>query len=180
MLCHLLLPSIFPSIRVFSNESDLRIKFQSPGASASASVLPMNSIGLIPFWIDLFDLLDVQRTLRSLPQHHNSKASILQHSAFFIFQLSHPYMTPGKTLVLTRWTFVGKMMSLLFNMLFRFVIAFLPRSKCLFNFMAAVTIHSDFAAQEKKICHCFHFSHFYWAWSDGARCHDFSFLNVEF
>ena len=134
----LLMLSIFPSIRVFSNESDLCIKFQSPGASASASVLPMNSIGLIPFWIDLFDLLDVQRTLRSLPQHHSTKALILWCSAFFVVQLSHPYRILGQTIALNRWTFVSKVMSLLFNMLSRFAIACLPRSKHL-SFMAAVT-----------------------------------------
>ena len=94
--------------------------------------------------------------LKSLFQHHSSKVSILQHSAFFIVQLSDLYMTIRKTIALTRWTFVGKVMSLLFNMLSRFVIAFFPRSKCL-NFVVAVTIHSDFGAQEKKVCHGFHF-----------------------
>ena len=104
----------------------------SASASASASVLPMNEYsGLISFRIDWFDLA-AQGTLKSILQHHSSKASILQHSAFFIVQLSHPYMTTGKTIALTRWTFVGKVMSLLFNMLSRLVIAFLPRSKCLF------------------------------------------------
>ena len=102
--------------------------------------------GLISFRIDWFDLLVVQGTLRSLLQHHSSKASVLQCSAFFIVQLSHPYMTTGKTITLTRRTFVSKVMSLLFNMLSRFVIAFISRSKCLFNFMAAVTICSDFGA----------------------------------
>ena len=103
---------------------------QSIGASASVSVLPMNS-GLISFRIDWFDLLAVQGTLKSLLQHHSSKTSILWCSAFFMVQLSHPHMTTGKTIALTRWTFVGKVMSLLFNTLTRFVIAFLPRSKCL-------------------------------------------------
>ena len=103
---------------------------QSIGASASASVLPMNIPGLISCRIDWFDLLAVQGTLNSLlQQQHSSKTSILQHSAFFIVQLSHPYLTTGKTIALTRQTFVGKVMSLLFNMLSRFVIAFLPRSK---------------------------------------------------
>ena len=101
---------------------------QSIGISASASVLPS---GLISFRMDWLDLLAVQGTLKSLLRHRNSKASILRHSAFFIVQLSHPYMTTGKTLALTRWTFVGKVMSLLFNTLSRFVIGFLPRSKCL-------------------------------------------------
>ena len=103
---------------------------QSIGASASASVLPMNS-GLISYRMDWLDLLAAQGTLKSLLQHHSSKASILLHSAFFIVQLSHPYMTTGKTIALTRWTFVGKVMSLLFNMLSSLVITFLPRSKCL-------------------------------------------------
>ena len=102
---------------------------QSIGVSASASGLPGNIIGLVFFRIDWLDLLAVQGTLKSLLQHHSSKASILQLSAFFIVQLSHPYMTTGKTIALTRWTFVDKVMSLLFNMLSRLVIAFLPRSK---------------------------------------------------
>ena len=105
--------------------------------------------------IDWLDLLAVQGTLKSLLQHHSSKVSILQHSAFFMVPLSHPYTTTGKTIALTRWTFVGKVMSLLFNMLSPLVIAFLPRSKRL-NFMAAVTICSDFGAPQNKICHCFH------------------------
>ena len=124
--------------------------------SFSFSISPPNEYsGLISFRIDWFYFLAVQGTLRSLLQHHSSKASILQCSAFFMVQLSHPYMTTGITMALTRWTFVGKIMSLLFNMLSRFVIAFLPRSKRL-NFMAAVTICSDFGAQENKVCHCFH------------------------
>ena len=128
---------------------------QSIGASASASVLPMNT--LISFRIDWLDLLAVQETLKSLLQHHNLKTSILWHSTFFMVWLCHRYMTAGKAIALTMWTFVSKMMSLLFNTLSRFDIAFLPRSKCL-NFMAAVTVCSDFGAQENKIYHCFHFS----------------------
>ena len=133
IFCHplLLLPSIFPSIRVFSNELGLHIRWPSIGASASASVLPVEYPGWISFRIDLFDLLVAQGTLKSLLQHHSSKASILWCSAFFIVQLSHPYMTTGKTIALTIWSFVGKVMSLLFNMLRRFVMVFLPRSKCL-------------------------------------------------
>ena len=127
---------------------------QSIRASASASVLPM-SIQLISFRMDLLDCLEVQETLKSLLQHHHSKASILQRSTFFMVQLSHPYMTTGKIIALTTQTFVDKVMSLLFNMLSRFVIAFLPRSKCL-NFTAAVTVCSDFGAQENKISQCFH------------------------
>ena len=112
--------------------------------------------GLISFRMDWLDLLAVQGTLKSLLQHHSSKASTLWHSAFFIVQLSHPYLTTRKTIVLTRWTFVGKVMFLLFNMLSRLVITFLPRSKHLLNFMAAVTISSDLGAQENKLCHCYH------------------------
>ena len=133
ILCRplLLLPSIFPSIRVFSNELVLHIRWQKY-CSFSFSVSPSNECsGLISFRIDWLDLLAVQGTLKSLLQHHRSKASILHCSAFFIIQISHPYMTTGKTIALTRWTLVGKVMSLLFNMLSRFVIAFLPRSKCL-------------------------------------------------
>ena len=124
-----LLPPIFPSIRVFSNESALRIRWPKYW-SFSFNISPSNEHpGLISFRMDWLDLLSVQGTLKSLLQHHSSKASILLHSAFFIVQLSHPYMTTGKTIALTRWTFVGKVMSLNFNMLSRLVIAFLPRSK---------------------------------------------------
>ena len=125
----LLLPLIFPSIRVFSSESVLHIRWPTC-CSFSFSISSSNKYsGLISFRIDWFDLLAVQRTLKSLLQHHSSKASILQCSAFFIVQFSHPYMTTAKTIALTRWTFVGKITSRPFNMLSRFVIAFLPRSK---------------------------------------------------
>ena len=125
----LLLPSIFPSIRVFSNESALCIRWPKYW-SFSFNISPSNEhSGLLSFRMDWFDLLAVQGTLKSLLQHHNSKASILQHSAFFIIQLSHPFMTTGNSIALTRWTFVSKVMSLLFNMLSRLVITFLPRSK---------------------------------------------------
>ena len=124
--------------------------------SFSYTICPSNEYsGLISFRIGLLDLLAVQGTLKSLLQHHMLKASILWHSAFFMVQLSHPCVTTGKIIALTMWTFVSKMMSLLFNTLSRFDIAFLPRSKCL-NFMAAVTVCSDFGAQENKIYHCFH------------------------
>ena len=128
--CHpLLLPSIFPSIRVFSNESALSIRWPKYW-SFSFSISPSNEYsGWIYFRIDWLDLLAVQETLKSLLQHHSSKASILQCSAFFTVQISHPYMTTGKTIALTRWTVVGKVMSLLFNKLSRIGIAFLPRSK---------------------------------------------------
>ena len=134
ILCHLLLllPSIFPSIRVFSNESVLRIRWPKYW-SFSFNISPSNEYsGLIAFRTDWSDLLAIQGTLKSLLQHHSSKASILWwRSAFFTVQLSHPYMTAGKTIALTRRTFVGKVMSLFFNMLSRLVTAFLPRSKSL-------------------------------------------------
>ena len=140
ILCHplLLLPSIFPSIRVFSNKSVLRIRWPKCW-SFSFYIGPSNEcLGLISFRIDWLDLFAVQGTLKNLLQHYSSKTSFLQHSAFFIVQLSHPYKTIGKTIALTRWTFVGKEMSLLFNMLSRLVITFLPRSKHLL-IMAGVT-----------------------------------------
>ena len=127
----LLLPSVFPSIKVFSSESVLRIRWPKYW-SFSFSISPSNEYsGLISFRIDWFNLLAVQGTLKSLLQHYSSKASILWRSAFFIIQLSHQYMTTGKIIALTRQTFVGKIVSLLLNMLSRLVIAFLPRSKCL-------------------------------------------------
>ena len=131
VFCHplLLLPPIPPSIRVFSNELTLRMRWPKYW-SFSFSIIPSSEHpGLISFRMDWLDLLAVQGTLKSLLQHHSSKASILQCSAFFTVQLSHPYVTTGKTIALTRWTFVGKVMSLLFNMLSRLVITFLPRSK---------------------------------------------------
>ena len=130
ILCRplLLLPSIFPSIRIFSNESVLCIRWPK-NCSFNFSISPSKKYsGLIFFRTDWLDPLSVQGTLKSLLQHHSSKASILLRSAYFIVQLSHPYMTTGKTITLTRWTFVGKVMSLLFNMLSRLDIAFLPRT----------------------------------------------------
>ena len=133
ILCHylLLLSPIFPSIRVFSSELAVHIRWLKYW-SFSFSIISSNEYsGLNSFRIDWFDLLAVQETLKSLLQHHSLKASVLWHSAFFMVQLSHPYLTIGKTIALARWTFLGKVMSLLFNMLSRFVIAFLPRRKCL-------------------------------------------------
>ena len=133
ILCHLLLlpPSVFPSIRVFSDKSILCIRWAKYW-SFSFNISPSNEHpGLISFRIDWLDLLAVPGTFKSLCQHHSSKASILWRSAFFIVQLSHPYMTTGKTIALTRRTFVGKVTSLLFNMLSRLVVTFLPRNKCL-------------------------------------------------
>ena len=156
ILCQplLLLSSIFPIIRVFSNESALHIRWPKDWGF-SFNIRPTNEHPeLISFRMDWLDFLAVQGILKSLLQHHSSKASILWHSAFFMVQLSHPYMTIGKTIALSIQTF-GKVMSLLLNMLSRLVIAFHPRSKSL-NFMAAVTICSDFGAQKNKGSHCFH------------------------
>ena len=151
----LFLPSIFPSIRVFSNESVLSIRWPKYW-SFSFSISRSNEyLGLISFRVDWLDLLAVQGTLKSLLQHHSSKASILWCSAFFIVQLSHPYMTTGKTKALTGWTFVGKVMSLLFNKLSRLVIAFLPRSKRLL--ISWLQSPSAVILEPRKIvCHCFH------------------------
>ena len=152
ILCRplLLLPSIFLSIRIFSNESAPRIRWPKYW-SFSFSISPSNEhTGLISFRMDWFDLLAVQGTLKSLLQHHISKASILQCSAFFTVQLSHPHMTTGKTIALIRQTFVGKVMSLLFNILSRLVVTFLSRSKRFFNFMAVITICCEFGAPKIK------------------------------
>ena len=158
ILCRplLLLPPVPPSIRDYSNESTLCMMWPKYW-SFSFSIIPSKEHpGLISFRMDWLDLPAVQGTLKSLLQHHSSKASILQCSVFFIVQLSLPYITTGKNIALNRWTFVGKVISLLINMLSRFVIAFLLQSKCFLNFLPAVTIHSDFGNQENKICHCFH------------------------
>ena len=150
----LLPPSIFPSIRHFSNESFLHIRWPKYW-SFSFNISPSNEhLRLISFRMDWLDLLAVQGTLKSLLQHHSSKASILRCSAFFIVQLSHPYMTAGKTIALTRWTFVGRVMSLLFNMLSRLVITFLSRSKRLL--ISWLQSPSAVILESKKIvCHCF-------------------------
>ena len=157
VLCHplLFLPSIFPSIRVFSNELVLCFRWPKHW-SFSFSISPSNEYsGLISFRIDFLDLFAVQGTLKSFLQPDSSKASILLCSDFFMVQISHPYMTTGKTIALTRWTFVGKVMSLLFNMLSRLVRAFLPRSKCLL----ISWLQSPFAVNlefKKIVSHCFH------------------------
>ena len=180
ILCHclLLLPSIFPSNRVFSNESTLLIRWPKY-RSFSFNMSPSSEYsGLFSFRMDWLNLFAVQGTLKSLLQYHSSKASILWCSAFFMVQLSHPYMSTEKTIVLTRWTFVGKVMSLLFNMLSRLVITFLPRSKCLLIswlqspsavILEPPKINSDTVSTVS----------IYLPWSDGTRCHDLSFLNVE-
>ena len=151
ILCHplLLLPSTFPSIRVFSNELALQIRWPEYW---NFSINPFNEhSGLISFIIDWFDLLAVPGSLKNLFQYHSLKASILRHSAFFMVHLSHPHTTTGKTTALTTQTFVGKVMSLPFNGLFRFVIGFLPRSKHLLISWLQVTIYSDFGAQKNKV-----------------------------
>ena len=176
ILCHalLLLSSILPSIRVFSNESTLQaakvleLQHQHP---------PFQWIFRVDFlynWL-VFDLLAVQGTLKSLLQHHSLKASILQRSDLFMVQLLHLYMTTGKTIALTIQIFVSKVMSLLFNMLSMFVIAFLPRGKPLL-FVVAVTICNDFRDQENKVCHCFYFPPICLPRRDGTGCHDLRFF----
>ena len=175
----LLLPPIPPSIWVFSNESALRMRWPKYW-SFSFSIIPSKEIlGLISFRMDWLDLLAVQGTLKSLLQHHSSKASILCPSAFFMVQLSHPYMTTGKTVALTQWTIVGKVMSLLFNMLSRLVITFLPRSKHLL--ISWLQSPSAVILEPRKIvCDCFYCFPICLPWSNGTRCHNLSFLNVEF
>ena len=167
VLCHpLLLPSIFSDIRVFPNESVLCIRWPKYWSLSFSTSLSNEYSELISFRMDWLDLLAVQETLKSLLQHHSSKASILRCTAFFIVQLSNPCMITGKTIALIRETFVGKVKSLLSNMLPAFVIGFLPRSKhLLISWLQS---------------HCFHCFPIYFPWSGGTRCHDFSFLNVEF
>ena len=169
----LLLPSIFPSIRIFSNESALHIrcpKYWSFSFNISPSKpQSFQHPGLISFRMDWLDLLAVQGTLKSLLQHHSSKAKVLQGSSFFIVQLSHPYMTTGKTIALTRGTFVGKEMSLLFNMLSRLVITILPRSKCLLISWLQSPSAVIWEPHQNKVCHCFHCFPIYLAWSDAVR-----------
>ena len=186
--CANISPSVVPfssclqssSIRVFSNESVFCFRWPKYW-SLSFNISPCNEHpGLISTRMDWLDLLACQGTLKSLLQHHNSKASVLQCSAFFIVQLSHPYMTAGENIALTRWTFVSKIMSLLFNMLSRLVIAFLPRSKCLliswWQSPSAVILEPK---KIKSVIVSIVFSPIC-PWSDGNRCHDLRFLNVEF
>ena len=176
----LLLPSILSSIRVFSSESILHISWPMYW-SFSFSITPSNEYSeLISFRIDWLDLLVVQGTPKHLLQHHSSKASILWYSGFFMAQLSHPYMTTGKTIALTKWIFVSKVMALLFNTLSRFVIAFLPRSKHLLISWLQSPSAVILEPKRNKVSHCFHCFPAYLPWSDGTRCHDLSFLNAEF
>ena len=158
ILCHPLFlpPSIIPSIRIFSNELVLRIKWPKYWSFRFSISLPQGYSGLISFRMDWLDLLAVQGTLKSLLQHRSSKASILHFSVFFIVQLSHPYMTTGKTIALIRWIFVGKVMSLLFNMLSMLVTAFLPKSMhLLISWLQSPSV-VIFEPPQNKACHCFH------------------------
>ena len=178
ILCHLLLPlpSIFPSIRVFSSESAFRIKWPKYW---SFSIRPSNEYsGLVSFRTDWFDLVAVLETLKIL-QHHSLKASILWHSAFFMVYHSHLYMAPEETIALTIQTFVGKVMSLLFNTLSRFDITFLPWSKHLLISWERSPSALILEPKENKICYSFHFPPIYLPWSNGTGYHDLSFLNVE-
>jgi len=180
ILCRplLFLPPIPPSIRVFSNESSLRMRWPKYW-SFSLSISPSNEHpGLVSFRMDWLDLLAVQGTLKSLLQHHSSKASILQCSAFFTVQLSHPYMTTGKAIALTRWTFVGKVTSLLLNMLPRLVITFLPRSKHLL--ISRLQSPSAVILEPRKIKSDTVSPVSPFISHDGTGCHDLRFLNVEF
>ena len=177
LCCPLLLPSTFPSIRVFSGESVLYIRWPKYW-SFSFNISPSSEYsGLIYFRMDWLDLLAVQGTLRSLLQHHSSKASILLHSAFFIVLTSiHDYW---KTIALTRRTFVDKVISLLFNRLSRLVITSLPRSKRLLISWLQSPSAVILEPPKNKVSHCFHCFPVYFPWNDGTRCHDLSFLNVK-
>ena len=170
----LLLPLIPPKIRVLWNESALHIRWPKYW-SFSFNISPSSEHPGLIFRMDWLDLLAVQGILKSLLQHHSSKASI-HHSAFFIVQLSHPYMTTGKTIALTRRTFVGKVMSLLLNKLSKLVITFLPRSKRLLISWLQSPSAVILEPRKIKVSHCFPI---YFPWSDGTRCHDLRFLNVE-
>ena len=186
--CHPTISSLpFPFLPVFNlsqcqgllKNSALHIRWPKYW-SFSFRISPSNEYsGLLSFRMDWLDLLAVQGTLKSLLQHHSSKAPILQCSAVLIVKLSHPYMTTGKTIALTRWTFVGKAMYLLFNMLSRLVIAFLPRSKHLLISWLQSPSAVILETPQNKVSHCFHCSPIYLSWSDGTRCHDLGFLNVE-
>ena len=156
LCCPFLLSSIFPSIRIFSNESVFHIRWPKYWNLSFSISHASEYSALISFMIDWLDLFAVQRTLKSLLQHHSSETSILQHSAFFIVQFSHTYMITGKTIALTRWTFVGKVMSLLFNMLSRLVIAFLPRSKHLLISWLQSPSAVILEPPKNKVSDCFH------------------------
>ena len=175
----LLLLPIPPSIRVFSNESTCCTRWPKYW-SFSFSISPSNEHPwLISFRMDWLDLLAIQVTLKSFLQHHSLKASNLWRSAFFTVQFSHPYMTTGETIAFTRQTFVGKVMSLLLNVLSRLVTTFLPRSKRLLISWLQSPSAVILEPPRNKVWHCFHCFPIYFPWSDGTRCHDLRFLNVE-
>ena len=181
ILCRplLVLPTIPPSIRVFSNESTLGMRWPKYW-SFSFSISPSNEHpGLFSFRMYWLDLLIVQGTLKNLVKHHSSKASIFWCSTFFTVQLSHPYMTTGKNIALTRQNFVGKVISLVFYMLPRFVISVLPRSKHLLISWLQSPSEVILESPKNKVWHCFHCLPIYFPWGDRTRCHDLSFLNVE-
>ena len=168
----LLLPLSLLSFSIFSNESILHIRWPKYW-SFNFSISPSNEYsGLISFSMDRLDLLAVQGTLKSLLQHHSSKASVFWCSAFIMVQLAHSFMTTGKTIALTRQTFVGKAMSLFFNMLSRSFIAFLPRSKHLLIPWLQSPDAVILKPPQNKVCHCFHYFSIYFPWSDGTRFHD--------
>ena len=186
-LQHTRLPCPSPSPGAYSNSCPFSrwchptiLSSFVPFSSCLQSFSPSSEYsGLISFRIGWFDLLAVQGTLKSLLQHHSSKASVLQHTAFFTVQLSHPYMNTGKTIAWTIWPLVGKVMSLLFNMWSRFVIAFIPRSKCLLISWLQSPSAVILEPPQNKVWHCFHCFPIYFPWSDGTGCHDLCFLNVE-
>ena len=172
----LFLPSVSPSIRVFSHELALCIRWTKYWSFSFKISASNEYSGLISFRIDWLDLLAVQGTLKSLIQHCTSKTSILWCSVYFMIQVSHPYMTTGRTIALTKWTFIGKVMPLLFNMPSMLVLTFLPRSKCLLILWPQSPICRDFWAKENNVWHCFPI---YLQWSDGTVCNNLSFLNAE-
>ena len=180
ILCHPLLPlsSLFSSIRIFSNEFAVCIRWQNCWELQLQHQSFQWIFRLISFRIDWFDFLEIQGTLKSLLQHHSSKASILWCSASFMVQLSHSFITTGKTIALTIWNFVGKVMSLFLNMLPKYVVAFFPRSKCLLISWLQSPSAMILEPPQNKIHHSFHFFPFYLLWSDVTRSHDLSFLRI--
>ena len=169
----------FPTSRSFQMSQLIHIRWPKYWSFSFNISLSNEHPGLISFRMDWLEFLAVQGTLKSLLQHHSSKASILQCSAFFTVQLSHSYMTTEKTIALTRRTFVGKVMSLLLNVLSRLVITFLPRSKCLLISWLQSPSAVILEPRKSKVWHCFHCFPIHLPWSDGTRCHDLTFLNVE-
>ena len=182
IFCHPLLlpPSVFPSIRVFSSELVLSIRWPKYWSFSFSISLYNEYLGLISFRMDRLDLLAVQGILKSLLQHHSSKASILPRSVFFIVQVSHLYITTGKIIALSRWIFVGKLMSLLFNILPGLVIAFLPSSRLLLISWLQLPSAVILEPPKNKVCHSFNCFPIYLLWNDGTGWHDLSIPNAEF